>query len=50
LTGAKLVEGGARKATNVLLVVVASVAIALFVVLPALGLLLLWAWGRFGSE
>jgi hypothetical protein len=50
VSGRTVVEGGARKATDVLLVVVASVAIALFVVLPGLGMLLLWAWGRFGSE
>ena len=46
----RLVEGRARKATNTLLLVVAWAAVVLFVVLPVLGLLLLWAWGRFGGE
>jgi hypothetical protein len=29
---------------------VGSIVVFLFVVAPALGLLLLWSWGRWGSE
>jgi hypothetical protein len=50
VTGPKLVDGVARKTTNTLPLVVSWAAVALFFVLPALGLVLLWAWGRVGSE
>jgi hypothetical protein len=39
-----------RRATSLALWIVGSIAVFLFVVAPALGLLLLWAWGKWGSE
>jgi uncharacterized protein (DUF983 family) len=40
----------ARGTTSLVLWIVGSIVVFLFVVAPALGLLLLWAWGKAGSE
>jgi hypothetical protein len=39
-----------RRAASSVGWIFASVAVTVFVVLPLLGIVLLWAWGRWGSE
>jgi uncharacterized protein (DUF983 family) len=39
-----------RHAASLVVWIVGSIVVFLFVVAPVLGLLLLWAWGKWGSE
>jgi len=39
-----------RRATSLAVWIGGSIVVVLLVVAPALGVLLLWAWGKWGSE